>query len=92
MQGGWVISLKNAGEATSPRSLTVATRVAGQPERLESMELFRGLEPGEELILTGGWQDPAELVVDPAGEIAESDEANNALKVPGRRTLICTPR
>jgi hypothetical protein len=79
--------------ATSWRHAALVERCAngdfeiGDEQELETVQLSRGIEPGEQLLLypPGG----TNLAIDPNDEIGEADDENNSVHVPTPREYVC---
>jgi hypothetical protein len=84
VSGILTVAVENAGGATSPSVFDIEI---GDEQELETVQLSRGIEPGEQLLLypPGG----TNLAIDPNDEIDEADDENNSVHVQTPREYVC---
>lgn len=90
--GGGIVTLINRGNAASPA--VIEWQEAGDQNEIRSVQLLRGLEPGESVEPDDGtWRhngfvSAGTVIVDPRNQVAESSEENNTQTASGE-ALIC---
>jgi hypothetical protein len=82
---GLYIVLQNHGASVTPANIQIA-----YGNEVHELNLLRGLEPGEEVVLNGRDYEQ-DVLVDPADHIPEADETNNLKRSPEDPKLTCIP-